>query len=49
MKCKCKKNCRKAESILWFSYQNNIAEGERIRTVVCGKDTNCCCFKDQLL
>jgi len=30
MKCKCRKNCRKAEWILWFSYQNNINEGARI-------------------
>jgi len=28
-----KKNCRKAESILSFSYQNNITEGKRILTV----------------
>jgi len=30
IKCKYKNNCRKAESILSFSYQNNITEGERI-------------------
>ena len=29
-----KKNCRKAVSILSFSFQNNITEGERILTVV---------------
>jgi len=28
-----KKNCRKAESILSFSYQNNSTDGERILTV----------------
>jgi len=28
MKCKCKKICRKAESILSFSYENIITEGQ---------------------
>jgi len=27
MKCKCKKNCKKSESVLSFSYQNIITEG----------------------
>jgi len=27
------KICRKAESVLWFNYQNNITEGERILNV----------------
>ena len=33
MKCKCKKNWRKSESILSFSYQNIIAEGANMRPV----------------
>jgi len=33
MKCKCKKNCRKSESILSFSYQNIITEGANMRPV----------------
>jgi len=33
MKCKCKQNCRKAESILSFSYQNIITEGANKRQV----------------
>jgi len=27
MKCKCKKNCRKTESVVLFNYQNIITEG----------------------
>jgi len=33
MKCQCKKNCRKAESILSFSYQNIITEEANMRPV----------------
>jgi len=33
MKCKCKKNCRKPESILSFSCQNIITEGANMRPV----------------
>jgi len=33
MKCKCKKNCWKAESILSFSYENIITEGANMRAV----------------
>jgi len=33
MKCKCKKNCRKSESILSFSYENIITKGATTRPV----------------
>jgi len=33
MKCKCKKNCNKSESILSFSYENIITEGANMRPV----------------
>jgi len=33
MKCKCKKICRKSESILSFSYDNVITEGANMRPV----------------
>jgi len=33
MKCECKNICRKAESILSFSYQNIITEGTNMRPV----------------
>ena len=33
MKCKCKKNSKKLESILSFSYENIITEGANMRPV----------------
>jgi len=33
MKCKCKRYCRKAGSILSFSYENIITEGAYMRPV----------------
>jgi len=33
MKCKCKRNCRKSESSLSFSYENIITEGANMTPV----------------
>jgi len=33
MKCKCKKICRKSESILSFSYENTVTEEENMGPV----------------